>query len=221
MKTLVGIRPTGQLHIGHYFSVIKPALETGADVLIARYHAPENDYTNMMMEVALYGVTVKLQELNTDLYFRLLSFARDGELRRMTQFKSKEKTAAMYAYPVLMAHDVVGYDKVIVGEDQKQHLEYAKVLLKRAGLPYPQGDYRGGRVMDLLDPTKKMSKSEPRGCLFLGEDPLPKLRKAVTTPTGIKNLAYIAKQLGVGYDPKNNLQSKELLAEAIKKIEGK
>lgn len=216
MKTLVGIRPTGQLHIGHYFSVIKPALETGADVLIARYHAPEQDPSDMMMEVALFGVTVKMQELNADLYFKLLSLSRDGELRRMTQFKSKEKTAGMYAYPVLMAHDVVGYDRVIVGEDQRQHLEYAKVLLKRAGLPYPVGDYRGGRVMDLLDPTKKMSKSDPKGCLFLADDPLPKLRKAVTTPAGIRNLTYIAKQFGLEYDPKHNEQSKERLAEIIK-----
>jgi len=44
MRTLVGIRPSGKLHIGHYFSVIKPAIEESVDVLVARYHAPSFDF---------------------------------------------------------------------------------------------------------------------------------------------------------------------------------
>lgn len=216
MKTLVGIRPTGQLHIGHYFSVIKPALEENATVLIARYHAPEGDAQELFGELEQHGIKrIALQQLDADLYFRLMSFARDGELRRMTQFKSKEKTALMYSYPVLMAHDVYGYDRVIVGDDQKQHLEYAKVLLHRAGLSSPLGDYRGGRVMDLLDPTKKMSKSDPKGCLFLKDDYEKKLSKAVTTEEGVKNLAYIASQFGLTWDATNNKESKKRLAQKL------
>lgn len=53
MKTLVGIRPTGRLHIGHYFSVIKPALKENADVLVARYHAPSGDWKKLVNDLKL------------------------------------------------------------------------------------------------------------------------------------------------------------------------
>lgn len=221
MKTLVGIRPTGRLHIGHYFSVIKPALEEGADVLVATYHAPEY-YPKMVSELKKYipDQQIKLQEdlFDPSLYFHLLSLTSDGELRRMTQYKSSKKpTAHLYVYPVLMACDVVGYDRVIVGEDQRQHLEFARRLLSRTmdKDQIPVGDYRGGRVMSLANPAKKMSKSDPKGCLFLDEDPLPKLMKAVTTIEGTNNLSQLAEMIGVNYDPANNEESKKRLAEAI------
>jgi tryptophanyl-tRNA synthetase len=227
MKTIVGIRPTsGRLHIGHYFSVIKPAIEEKARILIAEYHAPEctgDDIAKMvtMMNRALGGAkdifyTFQSAMFNAPLYFKLLSVAKMGELERMTQYKSaKVKTPHLLVYPVLMAHDLVGYDKVIVGEDQKQHVEYANVLFKRLGLKPIKGDFRGGRVMSLIDPTKKMSKSEPEGCLFLDDDFEEKLKKAVTTPAGIKNLTYIAKQFHVTWNPKLNKESKELLAKML------
>lgn len=218
MKTLVGIRPTGRLHLGHYFSVIKPALELRADVLVARYHAPMGNWKQLLKDLAKYGIQGKRQELNAYLYFQLLDAAKDGELRRMTQFKSKEQTGLMYAYPVLMAHDCVGYDSVVVGEDQKQHGELITRLLYRVGYRAPLFEYSGGRIMSLNDPSQKMSKSIPNGCLFLDEDPYNKILSAVTSPDGVANLKNIASRLGLEYDETQNQVSKVKLAEEVRKI---
>ncbi len=100
-----------------------------------------------------------------------------GWLNRMTQFKEKagkareEAGLGLYAYPVLMAADILAYKAthVPVGEDQKQHLELARDLAgafnRRNGveffpLPEPQIFGAGTRVMSLRDGTKKMSKSD-------------------------------------------------------------
>lgn len=221
-KKLCGIRPTGRLHLGHYFSVIKPALELGADVLVADYHAPKDEGDLMEAQLGLFGIKVIRQKdvFNPKLYFGLLNLAKIGELERMTQYKSaKIKTAHLLTYPVLMAHDVIGYGEVIVGDDQRQHLEYAKVLLKRGNALYiPKGVYIGGRIMSLTDPTKKMSKSEPSGCIFLDEDPTEKIMRAVTTAEGVKNLKEMSLKLGVKYDESKNEESKRLLIKEIIKI---
>lgn len=97
-----------------------------------------------------------------------------GELNRMTQFKDKGRgsesvKAGLFTYPALMAADILAYqaDRVPVGEDQKQHLELARDLAMRFNrlygdtfkVPDPQIPSVGARIMDLSDPTKKMSKS--------------------------------------------------------------
>jgi tryptophanyl-tRNA synthetase len=95
-----------------------------------------------------------------------------GELRRMTQFKDKGDqqefvSAALFSYPVLQAADILLYqtDLVPVGEDQRQHLELARNVAERFNARYGE-TFRlpdamipkvGGRVMDLQEPTKKMS----------------------------------------------------------------
>lgn len=232
MKTLVGLRPTGKLHIGHYFSVIKPALEEKARVLIASYHAGLDliDPAGIAETLSNFGVdAIDFQEntFEPKLYFSLLALARDSELRRMTQYQSAipfQRSAHLYTYPVLMAHDVAGYDKVVVGEDQKQHLEFARTLLQRYNTEFgtkiviPQGDYRGGRIRSLVNPKRKMSKSEPTGCLFLDDKPQDiekKIMKAVTTPEGVDNLAYLLEQLGGKWNVKNNELSKKNLIERV------
>ena len=83
-------------------------------------------------------------------------------------------------------------------------------------MPHPEGNYSSGRVMSLSDPTKKMSKSEPKGCLFLDEDPTKKIMKAVTTPRGRENLLYLYKQLGGKRPPKLNKRLKIKLIELVK-----
>src|SRR5688572_29695054 len=113
-KTLVGIRPTGKLHIGHYFSVIKPALEDdNVDVLVATYHMspPSRKAANeLCIELNKMGILPKMQEVDVDLYFELLSVSKMGELDRMTQYKSaKLKTPHLLMYPVLMAYDLLQY----------------------------------------------------------------------------------------------------------------
>jgi tryptophanyl-tRNA synthetase len=97
-----------------------------------------------------------------------------GELRRMTQFKEKTDqqdfvSAALFSYPTLMAGDILLYrtDIVPIGDDQRQHLELTRDIAERFNAHFgetftiPDGVYPeiGARVMDLQDPTKKMSKS--------------------------------------------------------------
>ena len=126
-----------------------------------------------------------------------------GELNRMTQFKEKSQrhadniNAGLYTYPVLMAADILLYnaDLVPVGHDQKQHLEIARDIADRFNtvygdtftIPEPFIGKVGARIMDLQDPTKKMSKSEPNGSILLLEEEnaiLKKIKKAVTDSLG-------------------------------------
>ena len=126
-----------------------------------------------------------------------------GELSRMTQFKDKSSrhadniNAGLFTYPALMAADILLYnaDLVPVGQDQKQHLELTRDLAERFNTVYgetfkvPEAyiSQHGARVMDLSDPTKKMSKSEPNGAIALLEDPasiMKKFKRAVTDSLG-------------------------------------
>lgn len=124
-----------------------------------------------------------------------------GELNRMTQFKDKSIryteniNAGLFGYPVLMAADILLYqtNQVPVGEDQKQHLELSRDIAKRFNalygdiftVPEPFIPTSGARVMSLLDPKKKMSKSDhnQNNVITLLEDPkvvVKKLQRALT-----------------------------------------
>jgi tryptophanyl-tRNA synthetase len=122
-----------------------------------------------------------------------------GELRRMTQFKAKtaegDATAGLLTYPVLQAADILLYraERVPVGEDQRQHLELARTLAarfeRRYGPVFPVPEaalpHLGARVMDLRQPTRKMSTSggTPAGTLHLLDPPdvlRRKIARAVT-----------------------------------------
>ncbi|MFV0550010.1 MAG: tryptophan--tRNA ligase [Limnobaculum xujianqingii] len=124
-----------------------------------------------------------------------------GELSRMTQFKDKSSryaeniNAGLFDYPVLMAADILLYqtNQVPVGEDQKQHLELSRDVAQRFNalygdvfkIPQPFIPKSGARVMSLLEPTKKMSKSDENRNNVIGllEDPksvMKKLKRAVT-----------------------------------------
>ncbi len=111
-----------------------------------------------------------------------------GELSRMTQFKDKSKksanfTSGLLTYPVLMASDILIYDVdyVPVGIDQKQHVELARDIAirfnKKFGetfkIPEPLMTTEGTKIMDLVDPTKKMSKSSdnPKGVIRILDEP--------------------------------------------------
>lgn len=109
-----------------------------------------------------------------------------GELSRMTQFKDKTEdqpeniNVGFFDYPVLMAADIIIYDAqfVPVGDDQLQHLELARTLVRRfnnkfgAAFIEPQPLLTNvPRLLSLTDPEKKMSKSDPAGCLFLDDAP--------------------------------------------------
>ncbi|KZB87646.1 tryptophan--tRNA ligase [Amycolatopsis regifaucium] len=123
-----------------------------------------------------------------------------GEAARMIQFKEKSKGRAgvrlsLLTYPVLMAADILlqGADEVPVGEDQRQHVELARTLAKRFNSTYgevftmPKAVLppAGARIMDLSEPTRKMSKStrEEAGVVFVldeADQVRRKVKRAVT-----------------------------------------
>ena len=122
-----------------------------------------------------------------------------GELSRMTQFKDKcAKNAdningGLFTYPSLMAADILLYqaDYVPVGEDQKQHCELTRDIANRFNnlygetfkVPEPYIPKVGARIMSLGNPTSKMSKSDPTGCVFLMDSPeeiARKFKRAIT-----------------------------------------
>lgn len=124
------------------------------------------------------------------------NYAYMGEMNRMTQFKEKASKLndksiglGLYTYPVLMAADILLYnaETVPVGEDQKQHVELCRNLAERFNhrykqdvfvIPTPVINKTGARIMSLSDPTKKMSKSDPKGDILLKDD-LKAVRKKI------------------------------------------
>jgi tryptophanyl-tRNA synthetase len=137
---------------------------------------------------------------HSQLSWLLECVASYGELKRMTQFKEKAERQGAYrvgllTYPVLMAADILLYQTthVPVGDDQRQHLELAREIAERFNHRYgqtfvvPQGMVPefGARVMDLQEPTRKMSKSisSPQGSIDLFDseaDITKKIKRAVT-----------------------------------------
>ena len=136
---------------------------------------------------------------HAELSWVLGCYTQFGELSRMTQFKDKAAkhadniTAGLFTYPVLMAADILVYqaDLVPVGQDQKQHVELCRDIAQRFNgvygdtftLPEPFIPKMGARVMSLGDPTSKMSKSDPDGCVYMmdkPEDIMRKFKRAVT-----------------------------------------
>jgi tryptophanyl-tRNA synthetase len=125
----------------------------------------------------------------------LSAVASYGQLGRMTQFKEKGErqefvSAGLFTYPVLMAGDILLYqtDRVPIGDDQRQHLELSRDIAERFNARFgdtftvPQGVYPevGARIMDLQEPTKKMSTTggTPQGTVLL-LDPPETIRKKV------------------------------------------
>lgn len=123
-----------------------------------------------------------------------------GELERMTQFKDKSKgkdavSAGLLTYPPLMAADILLYQTNIVpvGEDQKQHLELTRDLAERFNnrygeiftIPEVQIPKVGARIMSLVEPTKKMSKSDAneKATIFLLDDEKQIIKKIKSATT--------------------------------------
>ena len=215
-KILTGIKPTGSLHLGNYIGVLRHlrALQERGDcyIFIADLHAltlpidPEVLKQNSI-DIAAFYLACGLDPDKSTLFLQssvsahaeinaiFQNYLYMGELSRMTQFKdksSKMKESAiglgLFAYPVLMAGDIVLYDAdvVPVGEDQKQHVELTRDLVNRFNhrygevlkMPRPEINKVGKRVMSLSDPTVKMSKSDPKGDIFLKDD-LKVIRKKI------------------------------------------
>lgn len=230
---LSGIKPTGQLTLGNYIGAIRNFVKVQKEgdtfLFVADLHAltlpiePETLRNNSRDLVAFYlaagldpkTATIFLQSdvpAHSELAIILQNYLYMGELSRMTQFKdksSKMKEEAiglgLFAYPVLMAADIVIYDskRIPVGEDQVQHVELARDLVKRFNNRYgdilimPKAEMVkvGARIMSLSDPTKKMSKSDPKGDIYLKDDINVIRKKIMSAVTDM-----LAK---VHYDPVN------------------
>ncbi len=136
-----------------------------------------------------------------------------GELSRMTQFKDRSGkdgsvTGGLFTYPALMAADILLYDtdEVPVGDDQRQHVELTRDLAERfnarhgATFTVPRATFppAGARIMDLQDPTAKMSKSEDAssGTILVLDEPgvvEKKIRRAVTDAESEVRFDVVAK----------------------------
>lgn len=146
---------------------------------------------------------------HSELTWILDCFTGFGEMGRMTQFKDKASKAGterlsvgFFNYPVLMAADILLYDAVYVpvGEDQTQHLEFARDIAERMNnqfgelftvpLSVPEqykffGKDQGLRIKDLIDPLKKMSKSDEvgKGVIFMSDQPADAAKKIMSAAT--------------------------------------
>jgi tryptophanyl-tRNA synthetase len=156
----------------------------------------------------------------------LSCFTGFGEAGRMTQFKDKSQkggqersSVGLFTYPILQAADILLYQaqSVPVGEDQRQHLELTRDLAVRFNNQFgktfvvPEAFIvkESAKILDLQDPTAKMSKSSPQGCVFIMDEPdvvMKKFKTALTDsgkeikydPTnkpGVSNLLSIIKSV--------------------------
>jgi len=193
-----GIQPTGNLHLGNYLGAIRNwvalqhdyecifcivdlhALTMPQDPLELRHSTREVTAAYIAAGIDVEHCIIFNQSMvsaHAELGWLLSCLTPLGWLNRMTQFKEKagkQRDLAglgLYAYPVLMAADILGYKAthVPVGEDQKQHLELARDIAGAFNrryevdffpLPEPQIFGTATRVMSLRDGTKKMSKSD-------------------------------------------------------------
>ena len=130
-----------------------------------------------------------------------------GELSRMTQFKDKSThknnesiTCGLFTYPALMAADILIYnaDVVPVGVDQKQHVELTRDIAERFNnrygdtfkIPEPVIPKTGAKIMNLQDPTKKMSKTDenPKGNIYLLDDLEAARKKIMSSVTDSESI---------------------------------
>lgn len=222
-RVFSGIQPTGNLHLGNYLGAIRNwvALQSSSETLfcIVDLHAlttlpnPQDLRAWTHQTAATYiaaGINpaesfIFVQSAvpaHTELAWFFSCLTPLGWLNRMTQFKEKagkhkeQANLGLYAYPVLMAADILLYKAthVPVGEDQKQHLELARDIAGAFNrryerdyfnLPEPLILKTAARIMSLKDGTMKMSKSDPSAYsrLLLTDDPEAislKIRKAKT-----------------------------------------
>ena len=232
-RILSGIKPTGNLTLGNYIGALrnfKNFQDQGETfIFIADLHAltlpidPEFLRTNSR-DIAAFYLAAGLDPKKTHIFLQshvsahsemnaiMQNFLYMGELSRMTQFKEKSHNLkndaiglGLFAYPVLMAWDILLYDATIVpvGEDQTQHVELTRDLCKRFNnrfgdiltMPKAVVTKVGARIMSLSNPAVKMSKSDPKGDVFLKDD-IQVIRKKIMS-------AVTDSEMEVRYDKEN------------------
>lgn len=215
-----GTQPTGNMHIGNYLGAFRNwvALQDQYDTIycVVDLHAltipgDPRELQRNRLEAARVLLAIGIDPDRSLFYLQsqvpqhaelswiLSTLTPTGVLNRMTQFKEKSDRAGanlgLYAYPVLMAADILLHraDLVPVGDDQRQHLEMTRDLAQRFnsrfGEVFPLPDAlipeTSARVMSLSDPTSKMSKSDPneKSRILIVDSPddiRTKVRAAVT-----------------------------------------
>lgn len=223
-RVLSGIQPTSDsFHLGNYVGAVRQWVDLQRDhqpfFFIADMHALTVDWDpKLLRERTLRGAAQLIAAgvdparsaifvqshipAHAQLAWVLNGLTGFGEARRMTQFKDKSAkggegaaSVGLFAYPVLMAADILLYRPhyVPVGEDQRQHLELTRDLAQRFNsrfkktfrLPEPYILKATAKLYDLQEPTRKMSKSSssPNGIIEMLDDPkvtAKKIRSAVT-----------------------------------------
>ncbi len=221
-----GMQPTNRLHLGNYLGALRNWVDLQQQdyeciFCVVDLHAitvPQDadKLAQATREIAAAYIAAGINPdqciifpqsavpAHSQLMWLLSTMTQMGKLDRMTQFKDKAGKNAeraglgLYAYPVLMAADILGYkaSHVPVGEDQKQHLELAREIASTFNtryntdfFPQPEPQILGEatRIMSLRDGTKKMSKSEESDYsrINLTDDAEAialKIRKAQTDP---------------------------------------
>ncbi|MBL4761796.1 MAG: tryptophan--tRNA ligase [Gammaproteobacteria bacterium] len=199
-RVFSGIQPSGNLTLGNYLGAVKRFVDmqdSGIQTIycVVDLHAitvPQapDDLRRQTRELAAAYIACGLDpeksilfnqsqvSVHAELGWLLNCVARLGWMNRMTQFKDKagknaeKMSLGLYAYPSLMAADILAYKAthVPVGEDQKQHVELTRDIAAKFNhdykvehfpAPEPVIDGAGTRVMSLRDGSKKMSKSDP------------------------------------------------------------
>lgn len=237
MKYLIGIQPTGKIHIGNYLGCLKRGLDLqnqGHEVtfLIANYHSmTTNSYSDETEKelIRLGCKNIKRQTPEyTELFFQLCCKLSLGTLLRMPQYKDKKESVefdlGLLLYPVLMTADIMinNPDVIIVGRDQVAHIELCNDISRRLGgkeFKYEFGDV--DKIMSLVDPEKKMSKSlGDRHVLHIfDENYEKKIKRANSNEIGLENLRKIA--IGLGLNPgdyKLNIDLKMALIDKMSKL---
>ncbi len=242
-----GIQPSGVLTIGNYigalrnFKLLEDEYECFYAIVDMHAITLRQDAAELRRRTLALAALYIASGLNPDksliycqshvpahaeLAWILNCFTYMGELQRMTQFKDKSAkheeniNAGLFAYPVLMAADILLYqsDLVPIGDDQRQHLELTRDIAQRFNNLYgdvftvPEAYYGkiGSRVMSLQEPTRKMSKSDSEdtyiSMLDKPDDIRRKIKRAVTdsdaeirfdpeNKPGVSNLLSIAAAL--------------------------
>lgn len=216
-KTILsGIQPSGTLHLGNYLGALRQwvALQEHNTTFycIVDQHAITVDYDPSVLQrrildaAAIYiaagldpeksVIFVQSQvPAHTELGWLLSTITYMGELSRMTQYKDKESRSktesslGLFAYPVLMAADILLYqaDLVPVGEDQVQHIELTRDIAKRFNnkfgevftIPAAHIQKETARIMSLSDPARKMSKSDEEKSYIAITDKPDVIRKKI------------------------------------------
>ncbi len=256
-----GIKPSGELHIGNYLGMLRQAIDLQNSgkytpfYFIADYHSLTQRYEPKEKAAEIFKAAVDILAMGLDpkksvifvqshvpehanLAWIFNTITPVGKLQNMIEYKEKLSegqmpNAGLMDYPVLMAADILLYkaEYVPVGEDQRQHIELAREIVRtfndRFGKTFKEPkavSTKSARIMSLANPTKKMSKSIPNGCIYLSDSPAiikDKIKRAVTDSSST-----------IGFDPEKRPAVSNLVliysefsglptSDVVKKFDGK